>query len=100
MADSEDEIPEIEIQIRPDDDTLDDLGVSAEEFEQQLEIAISDYRELLDAVDDSEDVPGIEEIEIELHGRLHRLGDLAAIRITGDLDALDQMDLNRDTDVE
>lgn len=87
MSDSDD-IPEIEIQIRPDDDTLAELGVSAEEFEQQLEVAIADYHELLDTASESDDVPGLEDIEVELHGRLHRLGDLAAIRITGDLDAL------------
>jgi hypothetical protein len=88
----EDDIPEVEIRIEPDDEKLAGLGVTPEEFDAQLEIAIDDYHDLLETCDDEEEAPGIEDIQIELQGQVYRLADLATISIVGDLESLEEFD--------
>ena len=92
MSAEEDDIPEVEIRIEPDEEKRAGLGVTPDEFDTQLEIAIDDYHELLDNCDDEEDAPGIEDIQIELQGQLYRLGELATISIVGDLESLEEFE--------
>lgn len=89
---AEEELPEVEIRIEPDEEKLAGLGVSAEEFDAQLEVAIDDYHDLLDTCEDDEETPDLEDIQIELQGQVYRLGDLASISIVGDLEALEEFE--------
>lgn len=87
---NEEDIPEVEICIEPDDAKLASIGVTPDEFDARLEQAIDDYHDLLESSDDDEETPGLEDIQIELQGQIYRLGDLANIRIVGDLEALEE----------
>jgi hypothetical protein len=82
----DDEEPrEVEISIEPRVERLQALGISREEFEQALPQALDDYHDLIESVDDPDAVPGIEQLRINVGGKEMLLGDVAEIKISGDL---------------
>ncbi|MDE2506041.1 MAG: hypothetical protein KGM43_02410 [Planctomycetota bacterium] len=86
-ADAHDnDLPEIGIEVDPKAGILSKLGIDEAEFEAAVMAAY-------DALDvaDPDAVPPIEDVEVEIRGRKHRLGDIADIEITGDVVELDEL---------
>jgi hypothetical protein len=80
---TEDDLPEIEIHIEPIADRLNSLGISQEEFEEALADAIDDYHDLLDAADDLDAAPSVEQLVLHINGQDYPILDLAEVRIEG-----------------
>jgi hypothetical protein len=82
---------EIEITIEPREEDIEALGVTIEQFEAALMKTLDTYEHAIDA-DDPEAVAPLEEAEIELGGKVVKLGEVADIAITGGLDGLGEDD--------
>ncbi|GIW89491.1 MAG: hypothetical protein KatS3mg108_3815 [Isosphaeraceae bacterium] len=79
--DGDDLIGEIEIEFDPRPESLSLHGISEAEFETALLDALDAYHRRLE-LDPESDAPALEEIELTIQGRTHRLGDLADISVT------------------
>jgi hypothetical protein len=84
---------EYEIHFEPRLDDLAARGISEQDFETALLEALEGHEQRAAAAVSEDDVPDLEDIELVIDGRTHRLGDLADIAIsagdTADLDAGD-----------
>jgi hypothetical protein len=80
-------IGEAEVAIDPRLQVLADLGITYEEFEESLSVAI-EAREALAQRDDvaEEEIPFFEEMLLNIRGRVYRLEDLADVEIRDNLD--------------
>ena len=85
MTPEEEITGEIEISIEPRAERLRELGIRPEDFAQALPRALDDYYDLLESLDDPNAGPDLEELRINLKGTEIPLGEIAEIRITGDL---------------
>ena len=88
-ADPPDGEDELELVVTPRPAELEALGISEEEFEAALEVALDRLEDAPE--DDGEPPAAVEEIEITLNGRLFRLGEVADVEITGDLSELGEL---------
>jgi hypothetical protein len=82
---TDEEIPEIEINIEPRLDRLEALGVSQEDFEAAVMDALDRMDQVVDSVDDPDSVPALENVELEIQGRRFSLGEVAEITVSSDL---------------
>ena len=89
MPDEEDEeiIDEFEVTYIPRPEVLEELGITVDEFEAALMIALEELEELAGRDDVSdEDVPMLEEVLLDIKRVEYKLEDLAEITVEGDLD--------------
>lgn len=84
--DHDEELEEVEVVIEPRFDRLDELGISPEEFEEAVSLALDAYHDLVESQGDPEETPDIDQLEVTIKGKTYELGEIAEIQITGDLD--------------
>jgi hypothetical protein len=72
---------EIEIRFEPRPEALQLRGISEERFEEALYEALDAYEAQVEAAEDEESVPELEDIDLLIDGESYRLGDLADISI-------------------
>jgi len=85
---SDDELTEeeIEIHINPDEQKLQELGVTLTDFEDAFEKALEADEELFEKTEDVENIRPLGEIPITLAGQTFRLDEIAEITSADDTD--------------
>lgn len=78
---TEESIPEIELTFEPIPQALTDLGISTEEFEAALAVALETF----------DDDSSIEEAPITINGVEHELINVARIFVRGEIQTLREM---------
>ncbi len=95
LEDSDDEIPEMTVRIETKLDKLDELGIDPLEFEQALDAALDHFFDSIEAAENPDQVPDIDDVIVEVGGQSVRLGDVASIEIgEDDLDDEDEEELD------
>ena len=84
----DDALGEIEINIEPKLDKLDELGVTVDELSDAIDAALDREERLLENLENPDDICPIEEIPVELNGKTYKLEEVADIEVTGDLDVM------------
>ncbi|MEZ6044531.1 MAG: hypothetical protein R3C11_02900 [Planctomycetaceae bacterium] len=84
----EEVLGEIELNVEPRLDKLDELGVTVEELSDAIEAALDKEERMLENLENPDDICPIEEIPVELNGKIYKLEDVAEIEVSGDLDVL------------
>lgn len=82
----EEELQEVEIIIDPRVDRLEELGISLEDFEEGVSLALDAFHDLVESQGDADEAPDIDQLKVMINGRLYLLGDIAEITISGHLD--------------
>lgn len=77
------ELPEVLVEIEPDYERFEALGLSVEEFAKALPDALDRYHEVIDQLPEDAEIPDLEDAEVILEGQTHRLGDLAEVMVRG-----------------
>jgi hypothetical protein len=72
---------EFEVNIDPNEDALDKLGIDPEEFETALYAALETHGDSLEAGETGDVSNTLEELAIHIGGKSYRLGDLASVSI-------------------
>jgi hypothetical protein len=89
-TDDDDELlGEVEIEFDPRPEALSLHGISEDAFETALLNALDAYHRALD-LDPDGDAPDLDDIELTIDGRTHRLGDLADITVTATGEDIDE----------
>jgi hypothetical protein len=84
-------IGEVEIIFSPRPEALSSRNISSEDFENALVLALEARQSLEDDEDlIDDDLPPLEEMELEINGATYKLEDLADIEFQGDLDLLSE----------
>ncbi|MCA9040314.1 MAG: hypothetical protein KDA65_08215 [Planctomycetaceae bacterium] len=84
----EEVLGEIEVNVEPRIDKLDELGVTVEELSDAIEAALDQEERMLDNMENPDDICPIEEIPVELNGKTYKLEEVAIIEVSGDLEVL------------
>jgi hypothetical protein len=93
--DNGDQTPEFQVSIEPRFDQLAARGLTLEEFESRVGLALDEFYSLLLRVANSDDVPALEEIEIDLDGERIPLGELADVSFSAESQRDAGFDTNR-----
>ena len=76
---------EIELRIDPRVNRLEELGISLGEFEAAVSKAMDERVDAAEKLSEQEELPPIEEVEVEIREMRLQLEDIAEIRISGDV---------------
>ena len=103
--DDEDIEGEIAISFSPRHDELDKLGITPEQFESALLVALEHFEALSSREDVNPDELSLEELPLDIGGTRYRLGDLADVEIDdsdddGFDDEYEEDDEDQDEDIE
>jgi hypothetical protein len=99
---NEEDEGEISISFAPRYEELTKLGITADQFESALLIALDEFETLSARDDINPDELSLEEVTLHIGGTPHRLGDLADIEIgdEGDEDEEEFEDEDEDDDAD
>ena len=76
---------EVEVSFLPRSEALSDLGISDEQFEAALIVALDEREALVNAAGSDEDLPPLEQILLHIGGKSYQIDELADIEIEGDV---------------
>ncbi|QDU82139.1 hypothetical protein Pla110_38940 [Polystyrenella longa] len=87
-SEEEEVLGEIELKVEPRIDKLEELGVTVDELSDAIEAALDKEERMLDNIENPDDICPIEEVPVELNGKIYKLEEVAEIEVSGDLDVL------------
>ncbi len=88
----EDEEGEVEIHFEPRPEALSLHGITEDQFEQALLDALEAFDQRVASAAEGDELPDLEDLELTIDGKAHRLGDLSEITVSGEDDDEDEDD--------